>query len=149
MTSQEAALPAIMVGPIKDYEMLKTAKGWEIANQDYESYQLDAALINDLKSVLATFEKISIKLYVGTWCSDSQELVPHIVKVLDEVGINRNQISIIGLDCDKKCPENCQEVDQVTFVPTTIIYHDGVELGRMIEQPKVGVEADILAILKK
>lgn len=149
MTSQEAALPAIMVGPIKDYDMLKTAPGWEIADQDYESFQMDATLINDLKTTFATFDKISIKLYVGTWCSDSQELVPHIIKVLDAVGINRNQISIIGLDRDKKCPENCQEVDQVTFVPTTIIYNDEVELGRMIEQPKVGLEADLLTILKK
>lgn len=54
-----------------------------------------------------------------------------------------------ALDTNKTSPDYDAKANNVTNVPTTIIYRKGNEIGRIIESPKLSLEEDLLIILSK
>ncbi len=109
------------------------------------AYSPNEEAINELKNQL---ENISIKMVFGSWCYDSKMQVPRFMKVLDLIGFDENQISIIGVDRMKKPQEASIDGLKIKYVPTFIVYRENVEIGRIVENPKTTLEHDLLKILQ-
>ena len=111
---------------------------------EYENYIPDSSAVETLKDRMSN---IDITLVAGTWCSDSQEEVPHFYKILDELNYPTEKMTLIAVNLDKKTEGN--EIDglEIEFSPTIIFYHDGSEVGRIVERPIESLEQDMLKIL--
>lgn len=126
----------------KDLE-IAPYKQWFDAN--YEDYQVDAAVLSELEPLL---DGVTVKVFMGTWCSDSQHNVPAFFKIMDQANYDYNNFQLYSMTEDKVTPENYEEGLNVKQVPTFIIYKDGKELNRIVEYPLVSVEKDLLDILQ-
>lgn len=113
-------------------------------NLGYENYTPDSEILTKLKPLL---EDVSITIFMGTWCSDSQRDVPHLYKILDEVNFDENKLILINVSEDKTTPEGIEKTYDVFNVPTIIFYKNKKELGRIVEYPIHTLEKDMLAIL--
>jgi thiol-disulfide isomerase/thioredoxin len=83
---------------------------------------------------------ISVKVLFGTWCHDSQREIPKLLRMLEDINLKPEKISLIGLDYDKKEPLNRGEMLGVKRTPTIIFYKDEIEIGRIEETPKIMFE---------
>ena len=114
---------------------------------NYGEYTVD---VNTLEQLGPT-DEIQIKLYLGTWCSDSQFQVPQFYKILDHLGFEEEHLKVIGLDRleDRSLvsPYGEHIGMNITHVPTWIFYREGVEIGRIVEYPEVTIEKDMLRII--
>ena len=70
--------------------------------ENYNNYELDIETADKIKKLLN--RKLSIKVIMGTWCSDSRENVPGFFKLMDYLKFSNRKIQLIGLDVDKKNP---------------------------------------------
>lgn len=102
-----------------------------------------------LKPLLDSIELI---LFLGTWCEDSHEQVPHILSELDAAGfpIHRTDDARWQMVCvseDKSQPADAVSERSIEYVPTLVVLKHGIELGRIVETPYVGWTEDVLDIL--
>jgi thiol-disulfide isomerase/thioredoxin len=121
-------------------------KSWFL--DGYKSFQPNQGIIEELSEYFKK-EEYQIDVYFGTWCSDSQREVPHLIKILKEAEFNLQNLRLIGVDEDKIVPDVSEakrkELD-ITNVPTMIIYKDGKELNRFVEYAQETLEEDLLKI---
>lgn len=90
---------------------------------------------------------ISLEVFLGTWCEDSQLHVPTLLNFLKGTEV---PIKIIGVNREKECPfkpKECKSWD-IEFVPTIKIFKSNAEIGRIVESPSQSLEKDLLEILK-
>ncbi|WP_457610022.1 thioredoxin family protein [Lutibacter sp.] len=111
---------------------------------NYNDYKTNKEIINTLKPLL---KDITIKAFMGTWCSDSQEQTPAFYKILDETGFNYKNLELVAVNRDRETPDNLQKGFDIERVPTLIFYKEGKEIGRFVEYPRETIEADILKIV--
>ena len=113
-------------------------------NSGYKFYSPKASVITMLNEVETDY---TIKIIMGTWCSDSRREVPRFYKLLDELKFPDAEVTLINVDRMKEGHEiNIKDLN-VLLVPTFIIYSGGKEIGRIIETPKETLEKDLLKIL--
>jgi thiol-disulfide isomerase/thioredoxin len=113
----------------------------KLFDEYYSIYEPDKSVTDQLKLKQAGVE---ILIVLGTWCSDSQEQVPRFFKVLDRIRFDKKSVQLICVNSSKEAGE----VDLVNYdihkVPTFIIYKKGREVGRIIENPYMTLEKDLL-----
>lgn len=91
----------------------------------------------------------SVIIYGGTWCSDTQELLPKFYKVAHDADLDINAIKLYGLDADKLGLNKVKPENNIENVPTFIILKDGKEIGRIVETVRSSIEKDIVRILTR
>ncbi|MGC9331626.1 MAG: TlpA family protein disulfide reductase [Bacteroidales bacterium] len=116
-------------------------------NQEYNAYQPDDNLMQQLSRSLKGRE-LSFKVYQGSWCPDSRRELPRLKKITDDLKPDVFT-DIISLNRAKRLNTNALPEDDIEFVPTIVIYLDGVEVGRIVEQPDYSMEADIVKYLEE
>ncbi|MGB1449981.1 MAG: tetratricopeptide repeat protein [Flavobacteriaceae bacterium] len=92
--------------------------------------------------------KVEIEIFMGTWCGDSKKWVPRFVRLWDEIGLSRSQLSFIGLydftDGKYKQGPNAEEQGrEIHRIPTFIIKRKGREIARIVESPVEGLQSDL------
>lgn len=117
---------------------------WYVENDSL--HQVDSTLVSDLKLNLAP---LTIKVFMGSWCEDSQKLVPALFKVLDAAQFDYTNIEMIALDHDKKTPDSLEVDYNIEYVPTLIFSENGVELNRIVEYEIETLEKDMVKIINK
>ena len=118
-------------------------RSWFLEN--YENYELDLETASKLKKLIN--RKIKIKVIMGTWCSDSRDNVPGFFKLMDHIKFRKRNIELIGLDVDKKNPNEDELQYEIINVPTFIFYNNDKEINRIVELTIESLEKDILKIL--
>ncbi|MGZ2369046.1 hypothetical protein ACXR6G_04625 [Ancylomarina sp. YFZ004] len=113
---------------------------------EFKAYNLDADILLELKKKDLTGLKMILVL--GTWCHDSHIQVPRMIKLLEGMKFPMSSLEIFAMDTNKKAPGIDIKAIDVKLVPTLIVYKGEKELGRIIETPKLSIEADLLEILK-
>jgi len=114
--------------------------------EQYNQYNIDSGLVHNFKN--SGINECQILIVMATWCPDSRREVPRFYRIMDEIHVPEKQISLVGVDYEKKTSAlNISELN-VKFVPTFIFYKDGIEIGRIIEEPKISLEKDMMAFLK-
>jgi thiol-disulfide isomerase/thioredoxin len=137
----------ILVGQLKrEAWQMEAYKSW--FDYEYEAYEVNEAALSNLKMKGVTF-----KVFLGTWCSDSQRELPRFYKIADYLDLKENQLQIVGLDNHtdryKQSPQHEEEGWNIEYVPTIIVLKDGKEVGRIVEMPEVSLEEDLVKILEE
>lgn len=117
---------------------------------NYDSYVVDSFTCNFIRPLLAGK---SITIFLGTWCGDSKREVPRVLKMLDCCNFPEKNLTLIMVSNKdtlyKKSPQHEEAGKNIVRVPTIIIEQKGIEIGRIIEFPKLSLEKDLLSILRK
>ncbi|WP_432411688.1 TlpA family protein disulfide reductase [Rasiella sp. SM2506] len=109
------------------------------------NHTLDTRVLDSIKPLL---KDVTIKVFMGTWCEDSQREVPALYKILDSTDFNYKNFSIVALSHDKDTPIGLERGYAIEYVPTIIFMRDGDTLNRIVEYAHKTLEQDMLTILK-
>ena len=109
--------------------------GWFNENMKY-GYP-DATAVNTFKQKK---DKFTLLVFGGTWCEDTQNLLPKFYQLIDASGFPENQINLLAVDRKKKTVKNLHFIYKITNVPTFIVLKKGLEIGRVTEY---GTKGDI------
>lgn len=119
---------------------LDTSFAWFKKNMQFGS--ADPGAVKTFRENADSFEVV---IFAGTWCEDSQNLLPQFYRLIDKSGFPDSAITLVGVDRNKETLYNLDEVFNIKNVPTFIIMKNGKELGRMIEYGKYGTADKELA----
>lgn len=106
---------------------------WYGPNQS--AYKPDMAVLNAMEAAKG---KVQFVVFGGTWCEDTQFILPKFFKLQELSGVPDNSISFFAVDRKKKTLGNLADAFKITNVPTIIIMKDGKETGRLVEYGKTG-----------
>jgi thiol-disulfide isomerase/thioredoxin len=137
----------ILVGQLnREAWQMEAYKAW--FDDEYTDYELDEAALSNVK-----MKDITFKVFIGTWCSDSQRELPRFYKIADFLNLKENRLEVIGLDNHtdryKQSPQHQEEGWNIEYVPTFVVLKDGKEIGRIVEMPEVSLEKDLKKILEE
>lgn len=134
----------IYIGTFK-FEDLDNEKTFDWYDKGLKAYHPNREDLVYLQKYLPDY---NIDIVMGTWCEDSQVMIPQLYQVLDVANYPMTQYTMHGVDRNKK-GKNSEELKyKVALVPTIILSRDGKEIGRIVESPKKSIEADMAAIIK-
>ncbi|MFZ1529441.1 MAG: thioredoxin family protein [Ferruginibacter sp.] len=124
----------ILNGLISKYAITNNpAFNWYANSQN--SYTPPAVVLNAMEAAKG---KVHFIIFGGTWCEDTQFILPKFFKLQELSGFSDDAISLIGVSREKKSLGNLTSVFKITNVPTIIVMKDGKELGRVVEYGKSG-----------
>lgn len=136
----------VLDGIITKYALTNNAdyNKWFAANQT--GYTAPASLVNAMESTKGTVQYV---VFGGTWCGDTQNILPKFFKSQELSGVGDASVSFFAVDRSKKVVGNLQQGFGITNVPTIIVMKDGKEKGRVVEYGKTGKwDEELAAILK-
>ena len=110
----------------------------------YDIQPVDSAMVTKIEPLL---QDVSITVFMGTWCSDSQREIPHLYKILDAADFDYDKLTVYAVDDMKTTPSNIEEEHNIAYVPTIIFSKNGEEMDRFVEYAQNTLEEDIYAIL--
>lgn len=94
--------------------------------------------------------KTKVKAFLGTWCGDTQFLLPKFVKAWEAMGLDKDQIEFIALHVEdekyKQGPNKETDDYAIHKVPTFVFEKDGKEIGRIVERTVFDLDTDIQLI---
>lgn len=128
------AIPELLVGDIGQQQLFDAHPRFA---EGYEAFEADS---------LALPENVSVLLFFGTWCHDSEREVPRLLKLLETAGLSEDKLKLIALDYRKREPEGRATKFNVRYTPTAIFIRDGEEVGRIVERPNTSLYEDINAM---
>ncbi len=109
-------------------------------------YTADSAAIQAME---ASKGKVKYLVFGGTWCSDTQFVLPKFFRLQELSGVPDNNISFFAMDRDKRTIGHIGNVLNIVNVPTIIVMKDGKEVGRVVEYGKSGKwDKDLTELLK-
>lgn len=79
----------------------------------------------------ARASRVNIYVFAGTWDPESRFLLPRLFAFLQYTGFPQEQVTLIGLDREKKSMDDLPERMRVKAVPTIILTERGQEIGRI------------------
>lgn len=115
-------------------------------NQGVGTYVVDVETLADFENNPERIEALSVKIFFGSWCSDSQRELPRFMNIMSF--LNVTDLEIIALDRNKKSPKKHEKGMDIHHVPTFVIYQNGKEVNRIIESPIQSLEKDLVAIIQ-
>jgi thiol-disulfide isomerase/thioredoxin len=117
--------------------------------KNYADYKPTASVMAQLKAL--KINDFKVKIFFATWCGDTKREMPRLLKVLDDMGFPKEQITFIALsnaDSTYKQSNNREERGYNIFrVGCYVFEKNGVEVNRIYELPMRSMERDLLAIL--
>ena len=102
------------------------------------NYALGMADASAVQAFQQKKDKIHVIIFGGTWCEDTQNLLPVFYRLADKSGLPDSSITLIGVDRNKQTLDNLSGAFNIVNVPTFIVMHDGKEVGRVVEYGKYG-----------
>ncbi len=130
-----------IVGPLTRDEILDKLPGWKPFIQ---AYSPDLEIVGRLQSV---HERVTVEIFLGTWCPDCRQHVSAWLKLTDMVGNPLITTTLTGIPRKRELRQEYIAGRNVEKVPTFIVHFRGREIGRIVETPKASVEADLWGIL--
>lgn len=122
-----------------------TSFTWYAENSKYAKPAADV-----VDAIKAGKDKVSLVLFVGTWCHDTQQLLPKYFKSLEAAGFPDERLTIFATDRNKETISNMHKVFAVINVPTIIVMQEGKEVGRVSEFGETGlVDKELGEIFKR
>ena len=94
-------------------------------------------------------KNLNFKLFLGTWCGDTQRELGGMFKILDALGVNENQIEMYALSEFKDSPLGYEKEYDILNIPTLIFFDKEKELNRIVEFPVESLLEDFSKILKR
>lgn len=121
-------------------DILATDTSFKWYRQNLKPYTgKDAAVFGKYK------DSIQLVIFLGTWCEDSQFIIPKLFSFFDTAGLSYDRVTLIGVDRNKKSISHITDAFNVINVPTVIVMKEGKEMGRVVEYGKYGMVEKELA----
>ncbi|HEX2834462.1 MAG TPA: thioredoxin family protein [Thermoanaerobaculia bacterium] len=128
-------------GPLTVDELWATAPTWRAIA---ESYEPNETLVARLKAI---DEPMQLQVVMATWCGDSRQHVPRLLKSIATANNPNITVELIGVGPEFVTPMETIAGANITNVPTVIVARGGKELGRFVETPANGtIEDDVCDI---
>lgn len=143
--AQDVAVDSIsgqrdLVGPVERSAFQDSS--W--FQDNYTLYSPTEELIRRIDSLAAGD---SVCVVFGSWCSDSHMWVPMFLSIMDST-VLAHKIGFIAVPESPGWREQLTPGLDIKRVPTFVFYHDGKEIGRIVEEPRGDIGENILNILK-
>ena len=135
----------VFKGPVT-YADLTKEPTFDWLKSGIDAYKPKQGKIKILKERL-TPANYSIMVFLGTWCSDTHDMLPQFFKVLNEINYPITQVTMYGVERDKTTRSEDVKKYSITNLPTIILLKDGKETGRITETVNKSVEADLVKIV--
>ena len=132
-----AESPSYAVGVVSKQTLLENYQSF---TENYDTYQLSE---EERQAIAQLPQELTVKVFFGTWCHDSEREVPRLLKAFNN---HANSIELIALDYNKSEPLGLADKAKIKFTPTFVVYHNNIEIGRIIERPKISLAEDILEL---
>ncbi len=84
-------------------------------------------------------DSIQLLVFMGTWCEDSQDIIPKLFSLTDAAGFSQDRLTLIGVDRKKTTLSHLTEAMGIINVPTIMVMKNGKEVGRIVEYGKYGM----------
>lgn len=114
-------------------------------------YKPNPEILSQLKKTNAN--KLTFKVFFGSWCGDSKRELPRMSKVFNELSVPEKNIQWIAVDDSltfyKQSPQREEKGLSIFRVPTLIAYEKNNEIGRIVEFPVETLERDLLKIMNR
>jgi hypothetical protein len=121
----------------------------ELSNWFQMPYNNYTPKVDAIDKIASRKSELTFTIILGTWCSDSKDHVPAIIKMLDKAGVPVSSIQIYAVNEGKNDPPEVVRRYEVKHVPTLIVSKfNGSELGRVVESPEKSWEEDVARMLK-
>lgn len=104
-----------------------TAFKWFHENQSGYTPDTEEAAVLKTKG-----PQIQFLVFAGTWCDNTKYILPKFFSLLDAASFPGDQVTLIGVDRDKKTVSHLSEEMHITSIPTFIVLKDGQEVGRVV-----------------
>lgn len=123
-------------------ELWETAPVWRAVA---DHYQPDGAIVDRLRAI---DEPVHLEVVLATWCGDSRQHVPRLLKSLALANNPNISVELIGIDAEFLAPAAVTAGQNITNVPTVIVRNGDREVGRFVETPAgATVEDDLCDIV--
>jgi hypothetical protein len=110
-----------------------------------KTYEPNAGAVEQIK---ADASNATVTLAFGTWCPDSKNYIPRLIKALSAAQNEKLQVKLVGIDNQFHEPVATVQPRRITNVPTVIVERGGREIGRIVETPAAStMEEDLASIL--
>lgn len=139
-------ITTVYTGEVHEQDLATSAYTSSWFNPEYEHFHLsqNAEAAGLIKKNIKNFD---ILVFMGAWCPDSKREIPHLFKLLDEVGYDMDRLTVITLNRAKKSAEQYEKDWQVIRIPTIIFLQNGKEVNRFVEHPRQTLTDDIAQIV--
>jgi len=117
-------------------------KEWYIKN--YAEYDVDKNISAALKHLL---KDVKVKVFMGTWCEDSQRETPKFYKIMAAAEYSKSNIALISVSRINDTVEGFEVGLNIISLPTFIFYKNDKEIHRIVESPMISLEKDMITIL--
>ena len=117
-------------------EVLQSDTSFTWYAQNLKDYSPDPVA---LAGLIKNADSLELLTFMGTWCEDSNFIIPKFYTLVDAAGFSRERITLIGVDREKKTLSHLAEAMNIKNVPTIIVMKNGKEIGRVIEFGKYGL----------
>ena len=118
----------------KELLMADTSFSWIRVNARY--YTPDKNAVEGLRN---NKDSIQLLVFMGTWCEDSQDIIPKLYALTDSAGFPQGRVTLIGVDRNKTTLSHLAEALGIINVPTIMVMKNGKEVGRVVEYGKYGM----------
>lgn len=129
-------------GPVTE-QQIREVKIFDLYTKRYKP---DLKIITDLNAVQDT---IFIDVFMGMWCHDSKREVPAFFKIMESIDNHLISANYTALEYKRRGPKEIIKTNNIKRTPTFIIYKNGKEAGRIIEEVQVSMESDLYEIIFK
>jgi len=144
-SAAEAPAAPELLGPASPEQILAISAEWKSEHDAYAPY--DAALEKIRAASSPASTDLGIEVVFGSWCSDSREQIPRLIRVLELLGKDGIHATYVGVQKAKQERGEIVTNLKLTAVPTIIVTRKGTEIGRIVETPQASIEEDLAAIL--
>jgi len=111
----------------------------------YDEYESSPIIVSKLKDLLP---KYRIVVFIGTWCEDTQYLLPQLFQTLKDASFDFNALEMYGVNRAKQGLNSEHQIYNIQKVPTIIIMDRFKEVGRIVESVESTIEKELLDILE-
>ena len=101
---------------------------WYARNQ--KGYDPSAEIVDAVSRIP---DSVSFIVFAGTWCDDSQFILPRFFRLLELAGVDDSRIRFCAVDRNKKTPDGSADDFHIERVPTIIAVFANKEIGRVVE----------------
>jgi len=144
-THTDSANGSLVMRGVLSMEVLAKEPSFTWIESGLKAYAPQQAIISKLQPLL---QQYTVTVFLGTWCDDSQLLVPQLFKVLQNAQYPTSQVIVYGVDRAKTTGGGQDKDFKITNVPTIILQKGPVEIGRITENVHASMEQDILDIVQ-
>lgn len=130
----------LLVGQVSTKQILEINENWKKNFDEYVPGENITRLFRVHKN------NLSFEIHMGSWCEDSENWIPKLIKIFEITNQPASSIRFIGFDRSKEIELDGQKI-KTDFLPTIIVKRNGVAIGSIIENPKVDLEKDLETII--